>query len=247
MRIKRALYGICLLSCITSVYSAYEFILSSAQSDKLRHIVGSSRSLLISELDAETGQRGYLITDAPEYLVPYNAGMSSLQKNLLALNLATSGTTQSSAAKQINDLSIANANEMDRVINIRIHEGPEAASAAVRTNAGKQLMDQLRVKLDLLQIWSIRQLADTTEDNVIYARFSFFSMVAALITGISGFYRGRHLPHLSDWSIIVGPPGPAGPQGPIGADGAMGPTGSQGAVSDSVPTKPTDDTLGRTS
>ena len=55
---------------------------SPDRTDRLR----PRQSLLSGLKDAETGQRGYLLTGRPEYLDPYNSALSVIRRDLEQLN-----------------------------------------------------------------------------------------------------------------------------------------------------------------
>src|SRR5689334_16570659 len=55
--------AICFLCMVMTLVAGYSFTVVSWQTDALKQINDAARELLISLLNAETGQRGFLITD----------------------------------------------------------------------------------------------------------------------------------------------------------------------------------------
>jgi CheY-like chemotaxis protein/signal transduction histidine kinase/CHASE3 domain sensor protein len=103
------------------------------------------QAVLSTIKDAETGQRGYLITGREYYLEPYTAAMESLPKDyararsLLAndpAQLERLGTLESVAKER---LQIA-----AQTIELRRAGQSDAAVALVLTDRGKHLMDRIR-------------------------------------------------------------------------------------------------------
>ena len=68
---------------------AYRAVFSS--SEETRRILALNGSLLGHMLDAETGERGYLLTGSEEYLQPYKDARQLVTADLLALHTITPG------------------------------------------------------------------------------------------------------------------------------------------------------------
>jgi methyl-accepting chemotaxis protein len=95
--------------------------------------------------DAETGQRGYLITGSQSYLQPYDAAKKQISDEIDVL----AGLTSDNAAQQkridaVRPLVTAKFQEMQQTIDLRDSDGFEAARAVVLQNKGKAVMDQIR-------------------------------------------------------------------------------------------------------
>ena len=100
--------------------------------------------LALSDLrDAETGQRGYLLTGIDSYLAPFQSGIHDVPKRLSELELATSGVDQlRSRVAQLEEISKQKIDELQRSIALRRDQGFEAAYQGVINGRGKQLMDR---------------------------------------------------------------------------------------------------------
>lgn len=114
----------------------------------LEHI-GNVLSLL---KDAETGQRGFIITGEESYLEPYNSAAESLpgvMKDLRDLTVASAN--QQKRITQAEPLIAQKLTELKRVIDIRRKGNFEEAAKEVRTGAGKTYMDDLRADLGQME------------------------------------------------------------------------------------------------
>lgn len=101
--------------------------------------------LVISTLkDAETGQRGFVITGDENYLAPYNAAVTQLPEQLNALAAVPLLRTSKTDLLRIDELSRAKLAELKETIDLRRTSGFEAAAAVVTAGQGKQAMDELR-------------------------------------------------------------------------------------------------------
>ncbi len=70
-----------LLIAIVSYSNWVGFQRTNEQLDITRRIVRSTATLLSDLKDAETGQRGFLLTGREEYLEPYQAAVSRIPQN----------------------------------------------------------------------------------------------------------------------------------------------------------------------
>lgn len=101
---------------------------------------------LQSELkDAETGQRGYVITGVEDYLQPYNSAVASIYSMLADLKTLTSDNpNQQRRLDDLKPLIDGKLAELRETIDLRRNQGFEAAQKVVLTNVGKSAMDQIR-------------------------------------------------------------------------------------------------------
>ena len=107
--------------------------------------------LLSALKDAETGQRGYTITGNEAFLEPYTRAMPGIEKAFESLRLLTlDDPEQQQHLAQLHPLMVAKVNDVKRVVELRRTSGFEAARQLVATSHGKELMDQLRASLELI-------------------------------------------------------------------------------------------------
>ena len=95
--------------------------------------------------DAETGQRGYLLTGEKRYLEPYLTARASVDKQLRELRELTSdNANQGPRIDAVEKLVGAKFQELQETIDLRSDQGFDAALAVVLTDQGKQVMDDIR-------------------------------------------------------------------------------------------------------
>ena len=95
--------------------------------------------------DAETGQRGYLLTDKDTYLGPYNTAVKEIGSRLDALQrLTLDNPAQQDRLGSLKQHVGAKLEELKRTIDLRRAQGQAAAIAEVQTDRGKQDMDAIR-------------------------------------------------------------------------------------------------------
>lgn len=111
------------------------------------HEVLEELQQLISLLkDAETGQRGYLLTGVDSYLEPHEDAVRKLDTVIADLRSLTSDNpNQQERLDRLAPLVEAKLDELQETIDLRREVGFEAALAIVVTDLGKEIMDDLRV------------------------------------------------------------------------------------------------------
>jgi PAS domain S-box-containing protein len=102
--------------------------------------------------DAETGQRGYLVTGQEGYLQPYEAAIQQLPGALQNLrDMTTDNPEQIKLFVHLQDLNASKLKELENTIALYRQGNPEAARAVVQTNLGKNDMDEIRQTLAQMQ------------------------------------------------------------------------------------------------
>lgn len=113
------------------------------------HEVLEAKEKILSLLkDAETGQRGYLITGEQRYLDPYIAARDSIQGAIQ--NIRTLTADNPSQQRRIADLDAfvgSKFAELKETIDLRTAKGFEPAREVVLTDRGKQVMDNIRKQI----------------------------------------------------------------------------------------------------
>lgn len=102
-------------------------------------------AVLSTVKDAETGQRGYLLTGQELYLKPYNLAVQTIEEQLTNIqNYPVDHSKQQHQSSQIEQIVRQKLIELKATIELKKKQDSEAAIQLVLTNQGKELMDQLR-------------------------------------------------------------------------------------------------------
>jgi PAS domain S-box-containing protein len=109
-------------------------------------LVREETEILLSLVkDAETGQRGFLITGDPQYLAPYETAIRILSTHVARMQtLVADNARQRANLDSLEPLVATKLRELAETIDDRRTRGLAAALAIVRTNRGKQTMDRIR-------------------------------------------------------------------------------------------------------
>jgi methyl-accepting chemotaxis protein len=162
------------------------------------HRVLDQLETLLSTMDnAETGQRGFIITGKESYLQPYEGARDAAERILKDLReLTADDASQQHRLDALEPLVAEKFGELQLVIDLRRSKGFAPASEVVLTNKGKSEMDDIRTLLsameheedDLLSKRSAeeKQLARRTELTIVLGGVLCLALVAAvgvLLTG----------------------------------------------------------------
>src|SRR6478736_6995520 len=137
--------------------------------------------------EAESGQRGFLLTGDPSYLKPYNAALPKIDHAFGRLRelVNSNGTEAMNAnATQLNGLIGKKLNELESTLALNERSGREAAFQLIDTGLGQRLMDEIRSQaqsiLDELRESSQRGGARWARD-IEFGRVGMLTMTAFTI------------------------------------------------------------------
>jgi PAS domain S-box-containing protein len=96
--------------------------------------------------DAETGQRGYVITGQPAFLEPYEGARAEAARRLETLAGFFAGSpAQAARLGKLRTGVDAKFEDLERSITVRRRDGADAAVSIVSTGRGRRLMDDIRL------------------------------------------------------------------------------------------------------
>lgn len=137
--------------------------------------------------DAESSQRGFLLTGDASYLKPYKEALPKIDRTFAHLRelINANGTAvMIDHAGQLNGLIGKKLNEMESTLALNERGGRQAAFQLIDTGLGQQLMEQIRAQaqsiLDELRQSSLRGGARWAQD-IEFGRVGMLTMTAFTI------------------------------------------------------------------
>ena len=139
--------------------------------------------------DAETGQRGYVLTGKDSYLAPYQDAVASLGGQMRELERLTADDASQNARVESMKVRVqSKMAELADTINVRRTQGFEAAQAVVMTDRGKSDMDAIRSAIAGMQAEENQTRTQKIEEmNRAYTTAVLSVTVAAVIGVILSF------------------------------------------------------------
>jgi signal transduction histidine kinase len=102
--------------------------------------------------DAETGQRGYVLTGQSSYLQPFYDAVDQVKSEMDSLSkLITDNPRQQERLATMKSLAEKKFDELQETISARKEKGLEAALTIILTGHGKDLMDGIRTVMRQMQ------------------------------------------------------------------------------------------------
>ena len=162
---------------------------AAANIEEAQHTRGVLNKLSQSLLDAETGQRGYLLTGDARYLEPYNQAITDIEKNLDLLRLAfTPYKDQLDAFGQMSRHMSRRLAELDLTVKMRAQDKEEAWKFVLSTDVGKEQMEAIRTLSDKLAANSIRKMAQGQIQINETLQLSRIGTALLALAGLLAFY-----------------------------------------------------------
>ena len=152
-------------------------------------IVGLAQSIL----DAETGQRGYLLTDRKEYLEPYSVALSDIEDVFVVLERHYGPDPDARAALgQLRGLTQTRMAELARVMQMHQSGDVQGAREQIFSGAGRRDMNAIRSTSEsLLAVETMRVAAsrDGLYRTMMLSRIGVATLSAISLLGLYFFLR----------------------------------------------------------
>ncbi|HVJ55545.1 MAG TPA: CHASE3 domain-containing protein [Aliidongia sp.] len=140
--------------------------------------------------DAETGQRGFLLTGEESYLAPYKTGTGDIPRIMSELHVLVAGQAdQSARVLALQGYLTTKLDELRRTVELRRTQGLEAARDIVLTNIGQTSMQDIRRtvgEIEASETALLEQRLATAGDAEDRTSFAIFlgSVVATLSVAV---------------------------------------------------------------
>ena len=143
-------------------------------------VIQLSQQLFIQIQNAETGQRGFLLTEDNSYLAPYLIGIDRIQELLRTLqNKTKDNPSQQTRLLNLSTLIDAKLRELKRTIDLANNNEKAAALRLVKSDLGQSLMQQIRQLLDEFNSEEQALLAVRKENHAFSKNRHFFGVMFA--------------------------------------------------------------------
>jgi CHASE3 domain sensor protein len=131
--------------------------------------------------DMETGQRGYLLTEDPAYLLPYTEGTNRIGTDFASLRAGLANRTERerSLESQLESLAGSKQAEMERTITLRQQGYRHRAFTLVDTNEGRDYMDGARRLVSSLSSAESGSFARFDEERTASLKKAFSETIIA--------------------------------------------------------------------
>ncbi|NEQ43551.1 MAG: response regulator [Leptolyngbya sp. SIOISBB] len=189
-----------LVMTLVSFISLLVFFVGEQQTAKANQWVAHTHQVITTAtnfqkqlVDAETGQRGFLLTDSQAYLSPYSSGRRGAAAQFDRLQFLTRGNeSQQQRLREVNVLMQQKLDELQATIDMAISGEKAQALALVNSDVGQQFMVDMRIILDDFTDEEYRllaarqaQFATTKSTAQVWYIGSFVLIIAVLLLGFT--------------------------------------------------------------
>ncbi len=150
-----------------------------------RAVLESLDELMITMVDAETGLRGYLLTNNERYLEPYDSALAVVQGQLRRIKELTNDEPRQHARIPALEASVSPELRLLQGTADLYRIDPEAARQAVVMGEGKRWMDSIRSQISQMKLEEYELLREHQQQSkTIYLR-AIKSSVASAAAGLA--------------------------------------------------------------
>jgi PAS domain S-box-containing protein len=138
-------------------------------------------------LDAETGQRGYLLTGESKYLQPYSGAVTQIDGHIHTLaHLTSDNPVEQANVAQLSALAHQKLNELNETVTLARTGNVAQARAVVLSDRGLLIMDNIRRVIAAMRAEENRLDAVRSAAYQQSVRLTGTSMLLATLVGILG-------------------------------------------------------------
>ncbi|NJO74821.1 MAG: GAF domain-containing protein, partial [Leptolyngbyaceae cyanobacterium RM1_406_9] len=179
--------------------SALQVRTASRMESHTYQVLNELESLISAIKDAETGQRGYIITGQESYLEPYTAAVGTLDGRIEQIrNLTQENPIQQQQLDQLTPLVANRLAILQQVIDVRRADGFEAALEMIQADQGRQVMNEIRDVVEEMEAVETELLNQRTAQANLAARQMLYGVtfgipLYSILLALMGFFLARNI------------------------------------------------------
>ncbi len=195
-------YAVCMATFL--VFGVVAFLVLGSLSEGLRERSTQREFLMqLQEVfsclqDAETAQRGYVLTGQLEYLDPYERARKEIPLHLARLEFLTGRKGWALEIRQLHVSARAKLDHVDEIIAVRRDKGFDEAALMVYTGEGRRLMDNVRREMSGIENRESRIFADLVaaserSTRILQGVILAGVPLAIIVLLLAGLFLSRHI------------------------------------------------------
>ncbi len=181
-------FGLVLVLLVANAVLSYRgtraLLDASARTVHTHEVLGKLKDTLLTMTDAETGQRGFLLTGEAAYLKPYEAAVARLEEHLARLKqLTADNPEQRRRTARLEERIAVRLKILKEGLSLRRRQGSEAARQWTSTAGGREVMEEVRAIIEEMEGEEARHLSHRVQESRRSGQEAFLGL--ALGTGLS--------------------------------------------------------------
>ena len=178
-----------LVSLFASFYSTQKLISNSQLVNHTNQVLLEAENIISYMKDAETGQRGYVITLDPVFLQPYNGASEKVANSYKKLvELTNDNSIQQTNLLAVDALYKAKFIQMQKVINL-VRQNRLSSRDTIHQHQemlrGKKIMDDLRSQVNRIKAEENKILDNRLKQQQLYINYTPYLLLIAAIISIA--------------------------------------------------------------
>ena len=185
---------------VVSFYSISSLVDASANADHTYQVIDGLERMVSRLKDAETGQRGFIITGEDRYLEPFSTGIAGVERELRDVRALTyDNSFQQKKLDIIEPLIQLRMEKLTEAIKLRREVGLESALGKIsQWDSGKHVMDALLSQAAAMEAEERRLLEDRADKTASTGATAKMTIVAGsylsiILFGIIAFFLSRSI------------------------------------------------------
>lgn len=164
---------------------------------KSYQVMAAAQAVMSCLKNAETGQRGFILTGRENYLEPYNNAVQNIaQSSDILRQLTADQPLQSARSSRVDQIVSTKLAELKETITLRRQKGFDASLAVVLTDKGKQAMDDFRTIIGEIEntekeAFAKRNLEAAESTNSMNLVITIGTAAALILLGTIGYILNR--------------------------------------------------------
>lgn len=188
---RRPVFGLALVILFFIISGTISYLNITALRDDSQKIQDTHSVILALEKvfstlqDAETGQRGFLLTGEQQYLAPYSSALAEIGPRLDHIeSLLNNNVNERAKVALLRQHAEAKLDELKETIDKHRLEGSTSALDAVASGQGKAEMDAIRTQVDLMGQEQARLRQSWIDEMSDAYRSAWISTVLTCLIGV---------------------------------------------------------------
>lgn len=174
-----------LLNAGLSYYATADLIEKESRVQGTLNFLVALKDTFSALQDAESGQRGFLISGEDLYLEPYEKAMDTIESHLaILMNLQSELPEQRANIRTLVELISRKEEEMERVVALRKSKLDQAAFSLERSDRGHRLMEQIRSLVYSMEQLEYNLMSGQRHEAAQSRQQVMFAIAVATFTGL---------------------------------------------------------------
>ncbi|MEO7386634.1 MAG: CHASE3 domain-containing protein, partial [Gammaproteobacteria bacterium] len=156
------LFGVMVASSVALVLSELSYrrtLGNAARVTQILNRLDASADFRVLMVDAETGQRGFLLTHDISYLAPFESATARFDASFNRLRTLSPGPANGKALDRLRDTAIERLSLTERSVNRARDSSFDQAVDVLREGSGKELMNQFRQQVSAFEASAATELS----------------------------------------------------------------------------------------